>query len=107
MRTSLIAGLAVVAGAGLLASTAASGATTVRVKDFSFSPASVTVNPGSTVTFRWAGRAPHNVTVTSGPVRFKSTTKTKGSYRRKLSRKGTYRFVCTVHPNMKGRVRVR
>ena len=110
MRAPLItvgAAVAVIAGGGLLASGAASGAPTVGVEDFSFTPASTSVKRGSTVTFRWTGSAPHNVTVTSGPVKFHSPTQKKGTYKRKLTRKGTYSFKCTLHPFMKGRLRVK
>jgi plastocyanin len=107
MKKSLVTGLACVAGGGLFASTVASGATTIRVRDNVFSPKSASVKTGSTVTFRWAGDNPHNVKVTSGPVRFTSKTQTSGTYKRKLSRKGTYRFVCTIHPGMSGKVSAR
>ncbi|MBA2514412.1 MAG: cupredoxin domain-containing protein [Solirubrobacterales bacterium] len=107
MKSLLVTALAAFAGVGLFASTAAPGATTVRLKDNSFSPRSATVQRSSSVTFRWAGQSPHNVTVTKGPVKFASTTKVKGTYRRKLTRKGTYSFVCTIHPGMAGKLRVK
>lgn len=108
VRAPLITALAVAAGGGgLYASTAASGATTVGVKDDFFSPKSATVSKNATVNFRWSGRAPHNVTVTSGPVKFHSKTQTSGSYKRKLSKKGTYKFECTIHDGMTGKIRVK
>jgi plastocyanin len=57
----------------------------------------VTVKRGTTVRWVWRGKSPHNVTVRRGPVRFKSTTKRRGTYSRRLTRRGTYRIVCTVH----------
>lgn len=93
-----------------LAATAlpASAVNTIAIKDDFFSPKSTTVKKGSTVTFRWAGKAPHNVVVKKGPVKFTSgNPKTSGSYKKKLTRAGTYRIVCTIHPGMEMTLRVK
>ena len=83
----------------------ASATKRVRVGDFFFRSRSVTVQRGDTVRWVWVGQAPHNVTVTRGPRHFSSSTKTDGAYRKRLRRPGTYRYVCTVHPDsMRGRV---
>jgi plastocyanin len=83
----------------------ASATKRVRVGDFFFRSRSITIQRGDTVRWVWVGRAPHDVTVTRGPVRFGSRTKTDGAYRKRLRRRGTYRYICTVHPdNMRGRV---
>ena len=79
----------------------------VAVRDNFFRPASLTVRKGDTVRFRWLGNAFHNVTVTRGPQRFSSRTKASGSYRKRMTRRGTYRLVCTLHSGMRMRLRVR
>jgi plastocyanin len=79
----------------------------ISVKDDFFSPKSTTVKKGSTVTFRWAGKAPHNVTVKKGPVKFQSSTKTSGTYKKKMTRAGLYRITCTIHPGMDLALRVK
>ena len=84
----------------------ATAVNTIAVKDNVFSPKSTSVKRNTTVTFRWAGRAPHNVKVSSGPVKFASTIKTTGTYKRKMTRKGTYKIVCTIHPGMNLTLRV-
>jgi plastocyanin len=71
------------------------------------SPPTVRVRRNDTVVWVWEGRNPHNVTVTSGPARFNSRTQTSGTYRRKVSRRGSYRIVCTIHAGMTMRLRVR
>ena len=83
-----------------------SAATTrVRVGDLFFKKSSITIQSGDTVRWRWVGVAPHNVTVKRGPRKFHSRTKTSGSYQRTLRRRGTYRYVCTVHPDaMRGKI---
>jgi plastocyanin len=67
----------------------------------------VTVKKNDTVRWRWEGKHPHNVTVTSGPVKFHSSTKKSGTFTKKVTRKGTYRLVCTIHSGMKMTLKVK
>jgi plastocyanin len=79
----------------------------VSVKDDVFAPKSITVKKGTSVKWVWKGKHPHNVTVTSGPVKFHSSTKKKGAYTHRFSKKGTYKILCTIHaPGMKMTVKV-
>jgi plastocyanin len=83
----------------------ASATKRVTVGDNFFRQRSVTIDSGDTVRWRWVGRNPHNVTVTRGPIKFQSRTKTSGSYSKRLRRRGTYRYVCTIHrASMRGKV---
>ncbi len=92
--------LAAVTAAGATA-VPALAATTVRVDDNVFSPKSVTVKKGSKLTFRWVGRAPHNVKGAGISIGIrKSGTKTV-----RAKRSGT--LVCTIHPGMTMKLRVR
>jgi plastocyanin len=68
----------------------------------------VRVAPGTTIVWRWRSQQSHGVAVRSGPVRFASAIKVGGAYRRRLTRRGTYRIVCPLHaPGMKMTVTVR
>jgi plastocyanin len=109
MKKIVATGAAVAVAAGSLAVPAVWAATkTVQVKDNKFAPTSITVRKGTTVKWVWKGSAPHNVTVTKGPKKFKSTTKTSGSFSKKLTTKGTYSILCTIHaPGMKMTVKVK
>ena len=99
---------AIATAAALSASAPAGAATKVKVLDDVYSPTSLTVSKGTTVKWVWKGKAPHNVTVTKGPKKFHSTTQTKGSYSKKLTTKGTYTILCTIHsPDMKMTVKVK
>jgi plastocyanin len=88
----------------------AGSATTKRVvlKDIEFTPATVSIRRGDSV--RWVWRDPsvsHDVT-SRGRLRFRSSaTKLTGTHTVRFRRKGTYRYVCTIHPNMLGKVVVR
>jgi plastocyanin len=57
----------------------------------------VTVKRGDTVKWTFQGRSPHDVAVSSGPVRFKSAVKSSGSFSRRMTRAGTYRIFCSIH----------
>ena len=105
-KRHLVLPLAAAAAVGV-ATLPAGAATSIKLKDDYFAPKSTSVSKGSTVTFRWAGKAPHNVTVTRGPLKFHSPTKTSGSYSRRLTKAGTYRIVCTIHPGMSLTLKVR
>jgi plastocyanin len=67
----------------------------------------VTVKKNTSVRWKWEGRNPHNVTVTSGPVKFHSSTKKSGTFTKKLTRTGTYRIICTIHDGMKMTLKVK
>jgi plastocyanin len=104
-----IAGLALAAAAPALPTAAGARATrTVTLKDISFSPRSLTVSRGATVTFAFRdGDTTHNVTST-GARRFKTiASRSAGSVARTFRRAGSYRYACTLHPGMTGRITVR
>jgi plastocyanin len=103
LRKLLALPLAVAAVAALLVAPADS-ATTVSVKDNLFSPRSVTVSKGATVTWSWKGHAAHNVTFRGSAH---SRTQTSGTYRHKFNNKGTFAYRCTIHPGMVGAIRVK
>ena len=115
---TLIAGTAV---AALATSPASAGAPTgsgvpataaavkvVKLKDFEVLPSTVRIARGGTVEWRFLDRpSPHNVT-SRGAKRFRSSrSKQSGTHRVRFAKSGTYRYLCTIHPNMRGRVVVR
>jgi plastocyanin len=97
-------------GAAVLAAAVAlpaEGATiAVSVKDNVFAPKAKTVKRGDVVRFVWRGRSAHNVVI-SGPKRAASNIQVKGSYRFRATKAGAHRVVCTLHPGMQMRLRVR
>ena len=90
--------LAIVAAAAL--AVPAGAAVKIRVADDVFKPDSKTVSKGTKVKWKFVGDNPHNVTVTSGPRKFQSGTKSSGKFVKKMRKKGTYKIVCTIHPGM-------
>jgi plastocyanin len=103
---SLMIALALLAGAER--SVDAQQATTpeVKIDNFSFGPASITVPNGTTVTWINRDDIPH--TVVSSDSAFKSKaldTDEKFSYT--FSKPGTYSYFCSLHPKMTGQIVVR
>ena len=77
----------------------------VTIADFFFSPASVTVAIGDTVTWHNTGQALHNATANDGS--FKTPDLNQGrSASHRFTSAGTFSYICTIHPNMHGTVRV-
>jgi plastocyanin len=95
---------AVALPAGALAVTGHSAAgKTVTVKSFKYSPATVKIKKGQSVTWRFKDApVPHNVKG-SGGIKSKPSI-TSGSYTKTFKKKGTFSYICTIHPNMKGKV---
>jgi plastocyanin len=100
-----------VAIVGVLAATAIAKTKGVEVDDNYFvkktGSHSVSVKRGDTVKWEWEGDNPHNVTVKSGPAKFKSKTQSSGTYSKKVTKKGTYKIVCTIHSGMRMTLKVR
>ena len=78
---------------------------TVVLKDIKFKPGTVQINRGSRVRWVWRDPStPHNVK-SRGKRRFRSSgTKQSGTHTVRFRRRGTYRYVCTIHPGMSGKV---
>ena len=68
---------------------------TVTIGDNFFRPPKLTVKRGAVVTWQWTGMNPHNVTF--GSLHKHSKTQTSGVFRLRFSKKGTYRYLCTIH----------
>ena len=80
-------------------STAAAGH--VNVVDNSFSPKTIKIAPGDTVTWDFKGKATHNVHGAGG---LDSGNKKSGSYSKQFNSSGTYGYICTIHAGMTGKV---
>jgi plastocyanin len=110
MRKLLVATL-IAAASAVLATQAFAATRSVKVADDYFvrkgSVPTVTVKKGTKVTWRWAGKEMHNVAVTKGPVKFRSSYKDSGTFSKTLRSTGTYTIVCSIHqPGMKMKLRV-
>jgi plastocyanin len=100
MRKLLVLALSACALAALTA-TAFAATKSVKVGDNYYVRPSgvpkVTVSKGTTVKWRFTGQSPHSVTVSKGPVKFNSGVRSSGTFRKKLTKRGTYTIICTIH----------
>ena len=92
-------------GSGKLVRTAAEAdaAPQVIIDNYAFSPVSLTVKVGTTVTFVNHDEDAHTVDSTQG--KFKSSTLNKGDkFEFRFTEAGEYPFYCRFHPKMTGKV---
>ena len=83
--------------------TAQEMAATVKIDNFSFSPATLQIKAGTTVTWTNADDIPH--TVVSDDKIFKSKAlDTDDKFSFKFDKAGTYPYFCSLHPKMTAKV---
>jgi plastocyanin len=104
-KLAAAAGIAAIAAASPVVAQGAAKKN-VTVKNFKFAPAKVSIKKGDSVTWKFLkDPAPHNVKG-SGGIKSKARI-TTGRYTRKFTKAGTFKYICTIHPNMKGTVVVK
>lgn len=75
----------------------------VSIKNFSFSPSDIKVKRGTTVTWKNEDTSTHKIksdTFESGDIT------TGNTYQFKFEDTGTFNYICSIHPSMKGTVTV-
>ena len=80
---------------------ASGGGATVTEANLAFSPTSVTVKVGDTVTFENKDSAPHDVKIDGQDLGNQAPGATVTW---KATKAGTFPFSCTIHPSMTGQV---
>lgn len=74
---------------------------------YAFSPATMTIKVGTTVTWTNNTIAPHTVTSDSGdPASFNGSLSSGGTFSFTFTTAGTYHYHCTIHPYMKATITV-
>ncbi len=75
----------------------------VKIDNFSFGPATLTIAVGTTLTWTNRDDIPHTVVSTDGVFKSKVLdTDEKFSYT--FAKTGTYAYFCSIHPKMTGKV---
>lgn len=100
------AGLAIAIPAFASGGAQIAGTHTVVLKSMRFHPSTITIKRGESVTWVWRdGSLAHNVTGKG----FHSRTQSHGSFTERFTKRGTFKYVCTIHValGMTGRVVVR
>jgi plastocyanin len=84
----------------------ATDATTISIREFMFAPTAMTVPVGTTVRWENLDGEPH--TVRSVDATFASNALDQNdSFAFKFDKPGTYRYVCSIHPQMVGTIVVK
>jgi plastocyanin len=100
-RAALAPALSLVFAAAL----AASAPHEVKMDSIQFSPASLTVQRGDTVTWRNTDPVPHTATAKG---KFDSGNIAPGkSWSHRMDLPGEFDYICSYHPGMKGKVTVK
>lgn len=106
LRLLLVALVPVFASDGASAADEApASAVAVRIDNFTFVPAEITVAPGTTVTWTNADDIPHSVAASDKSFRSK-VLDTDGAFSHTFRTVGDFAYFCTLHPHMTGLVRV-
>jgi plastocyanin len=73
----------------------------VKIDNFSFTPATLTVSAGTTVTWTNHDDIPHTVVSDDKSMKSKALD-TDDKFSFSFSKPGTYSYFCSLHPKMKG-----
>ena len=79
---------------------------TVRMKDFAFDPQEVEAKVGQKITWVNEDDAPHNAVAQNGGDLKTETFEKDGSDSYTANEPGTIEYICTVHPQMTGTIKV-
>jgi amicyanin len=86
-----------------LPGTASAEDAAVKIDNFSFSPPSLTVKAGTTVTWRNKDDIPHTV-ASSGRLFKSQALDTDDSYSFTFNEPGSYQYFCSLHPHMTAKI---
>jgi len=78
-------------------------ATEVKIDNFSFGPATLTVPVGTSVTWTNRDDIPHTVVSTDGVFKSK-VLDTDEKFSFTFSKAGTFPYFCSIHPKMTGKI---
>jgi amicyanin len=100
--TALGAVVGSVLAAGVLLARAESPASAVSIDNFTFTPQTMTVKAGTTVTWTNKDDIPHGVAWTNNAFAKSSALDTDDTYSLTFTTPGTYQYFCYLHPHMVG-----
>ena len=77
--------------------------TEVKIKNFAFSPSTITVKSGATVVWTNDDSIQHDVTFDGGAIA-STTLDHNNTFSHTFATPGTYHYICSIHPFMHGTV---
>src|SRR5687767_12025283 len=103
LAVGLVLALTMILGAAV--PTPASGGeftSKVKIVDFKFKPKRIEIGQGTSV--KWVNKGDETHTVTSGNAFDSGDIAPGDTFRRKFKQTGVFKYSCTIHPEMRGRV---
>jgi plastocyanin len=113
LRNALVAAALGAATAGITAAVVLPGwaqtapqanAGAISIDNFTFTPQTMTVKAGTTVTWTNRDDIPHGIASESNAFAKSKALDTDDSYSFTFSTPGTYKYFCYVHPHMTGTI---
>jgi len=110
MRSELVAAAIVAAMAVLFAMVSLPGwaqdaaASAVSIDNFTFTPQTLTVKAGTTVTWTNKDDIPHGIASDNNAFRRSKALDTDDKFAFTFTTPGTYKYFCYVHPHMTGTI---
>jgi plastocyanin len=102
----LAAALSELTAAGEAVVAAAASPATIDIDNFAFTPPTLTVTAGTTVTWKNEDDSPHRIGDKNGT--FKSAAlDTDDTFSHTFAAPGEYPYICTIHPYMVGKIVVK
>jgi plastocyanin len=78
--------------------------TAVKIDNFSFGPATITIPAGSTVTWTNSDDVPHVVTSDDNKMFKSKALDTDDRFSFTFTKPGTYNYYCAIHPKMTAKI---
>ena len=108
LATIVLTAFALTAGTSAILAESSSGnsagGTTVKIDNFSFGPATITIPAGSTVTWTNNDDVPHVVTSDDNKMFKSKALDTDDHFSFTFTKPGTYNYYCAIHPKMTAKI---
>ena len=85
---------------------AAARAATIKIDNFAFAPPDLTIAAGTTVTWKNEDDSPHRVTENNNGFT-SAALDTDDSFSHTFTKPGIYKYFCSIHPYMVGKIVVK
>ena len=79
---------------------------TVKIDNFTFAPATLTITAGTTVTWKNEDDSPHRIGDKNGTLK-SAALDTDDTFSHTFAAPGEYPYICTIHPYMAGKIIVK
>jgi plastocyanin len=99
-----VAAFALISGIRTIPAMGASDKPEVKIDNFSFGPATITIPAGSTVTWTNNDDVPHVVTSDDNKMFKSKTLDTDEHFSFTFTKPGTYNYHCAIHPKMTAKI---